>query len=151
MNSDTSRDTQAEIPVNPPGSNVDEAPSLEQLMAVTRDLYAEYTGQVRGIAELAFLELELAISSLQWWVWTLALFSVCSVMTFTFLISAVLIVFTDTTLSPTAAMLLMGGTSATLALLLFYCMKVLARKMVFTTLRKHLTQPQGEEHAETRP
>lgn len=120
-----------------------EARSLEQLIADTRDLYAETTDQFKGIADLAFMELNLAISSFHIWVWTLALFSVASIMTCTFVVAATLIGLTATALSPVAVMLVMGGLSAIATCLLFLYLKVLSRKMTFRTLRHHLTRPTG--------
>ncbi len=149
MDSDTNPYTEPEKLAEPPPAE-DEAQSLEQLLAGSRQLFAQVTGQFKGIGELAFMELELAISSLGWWVLTLALFSVSSVMTFCFVVAAALIVFTETAISPVVAMLIMGGSSAVAACVFFLVLKVLSRQMTFRTLRKHLTQPQGDDHVETR-
>lgn len=126
------------------------AQSLEQLFAGTRELFVQTTGQLRGISELAFMELDLAISSFHWWVWTLVLFSVSSVMTFTLIIAAALLAFTENAISPSAVMLIMGGLSALVASGLFLCLKALSKKMTFNTLRAQLTQPQADDHVKTR-
>lgn len=117
------------------------AQSLAQLLGGTRDLYAETLDHVRGIGDLAFMELDLAMSTLQWWIGTLVLFAVCSIMAGSFVIAATVVVFTGDTFSPGATILLMGGISAAAACALFLCLKILAKKMTFRTLRAHLTRP----------
>lgn len=117
------------------------AQSLAQLLGGTRDLCTETLDHVRGIGDLAFMELDMAMSTLQWWLGTLVLFAVCSIMAGTFVIAATVIVFTETTFSPSATILLMGGLSAAAACVLFLCLKTLAKKMTFRTLRAHLTRP----------
>jgi len=126
------------------------AQSLAQLLGGTHDLFTETLDHVRGIGDLAFMELELAMSTFQWWLGVLVLFVVCSIMAGTFVIAATVIVFTGTTFSPSATILLMGGLSAAAACVLFFCLKSLAKKMTFRTLREHLTRPQDNEHVETR-
>ena len=69
----------------PEESRQTDTQSLEQLLAGTRSLYADTAGQFKGLVELAMMELELAIASAQWWLWTLVMFGVCSVMTGTLL------------------------------------------------------------------
>lgn len=125
------------------------AQSLAQLLAGTRDLCNETLDHARGIRDLAFMELDLAMSTLQWWIATLVLFAVCSIMAGSFVIAATVIVFTETTFSPSATILLMGGLSAAAACALFLCLKTLAKKMTFRTLREHLAQPQDNKHVET--
>lgn len=125
------------------------AQSLTQLLGGARELCAESLDHVRGIGELAFLELDQAISTLQWWIGTLVLFAVCSIMAGTFVIAATVIVFTESTFSPGVTILLMGGLCAAAACVLFLCLKGLARKMTFSTLRDHLTRPQDNHRVET--
>jgi membrane protein implicated in regulation of membrane protease activity len=96
------------------------------------------------------MEFDLAMSTLQWWIATVVLFAVCSIMAGTFLIAATVIVFTQATFSPGATILLMGGLSAAAACVLFFCLKTLAKKMTFRTLRDHLTRPEDNKHVETR-
>lgn len=126
------------------------AQSLAQLLGSTRDLWTESLDHVRGIGDLAFMELDLAISTLQWWIGALVLFAVCSIMAGSFVIAATVIVFTESTFSPSATILLMGGISAAAACALFLCLKTLAKKMTFRTLREHLTRPQVSTNVETR-
>lgn len=116
------------------------AQSLAQLLGGTRDLYADTLNHVRGIGDLAFMELDLAMSTLQWWIGTLVLFAVCCIMAGSFAIAATVIVFTQATFSPSATILLMGGLSAAAAGVLFLCLRSLAKKMTFRTLRAHLTR-----------
>lgn len=126
------------------------AQSLAQLLAGARDLCAGTLDQFRGIGDLAFMELDQAVSTLQWWIGALVLFIVSSIMACTFIVAASVIVFTDSVFSPVATMLLLGGINASVACGLFLCLKTLARKMTFRTLRAHLTRPQDNNHVETR-
>tara|TARA_R110002124_G_scaffold63044_1_gene172272 strand:- start:1062 stop:1508 length:447 start_codon:yes stop_codon:yes gene_type:complete len=126
-----------------------EGQSLEQLLADTRILYADTVGQFRGTAELALMEFELALSSIQWWLWTLALFGVCTVMSGTLLVTATVIAIAETAVSPASIIAVMGVCCALAASVLYLCLKSLSGKMTFNTLRKHLTQAQDEKHGET--
>jgi hypothetical protein len=125
------------------------AQSLAQLLADARELCADTLDQFRGFGDLAFMEFDLAVSTLQWWIAALVLFSVCSIMACTFIIAASVVLFTDTVFSPVATMLLLGGINAAAACGLFLCLKILARKMTFRTLRAQLMQPQDNKHVET--
>jgi hypothetical protein len=123
-------------------------PSLDELTLGARDLYTETTAQIRGIGELAFMELELAIRSLQWGIWTLFMFGACSVMAGTFLLMAIVLVLIQSSVPPAAIMLLCGMFSATAALFLFFGLRSLTKRMTFTNLRGHLTQVRDEGHVE---
>jgi hypothetical protein len=128
----------------------DSMQSLQQLLSGTRELYAETAGQVRNIGELAFMELELAVSSFQWMMLALALFCVTCIMTFTFIVAAALIAIANTAYPPIVMLLVMAGLCIGLACCLFMWLKVLSRKMTFSTLRNHLTRPQVASHVDTR-
>jgi hypothetical protein len=117
-----------------------EQPTLEQLICSTRELYADTAAQFRDVGELAFMELELAIKSLQWGVWAVLLFGASSVMAFSFLVLAMTILLMENTVSPALASLLIGGFCGGTACLLYLWLRSLARKMTFQNLRRHLTQ-----------
>lgn len=124
-----------------------QTPTLEQLIANTREVYATHAAQARGIAELAFMEFDLAVATFHWWLGTLALFGVASIMTCTLLIAATVIVFTESTISPTLMLLVMGSASAGVTFALMLALRFLYQKMTFRTLRQHLTQPGNGAHA----
>ena len=119
-------------------------PSFESLVNSTRELYVDTAAQVRDIGELAFMELELAIRSLQWGIWALLMFGACSVMACTFLMVATVLLLVESTVSPAIVMLLCGGCSAFAAVFLYVCLRFLTKKMSFTHLRSHLTQLKAE-------
>lgn len=125
------------------------AQSLTQLLDDARELCAQTFDHVRGIGELAFVELDQTISTLQWWLGTLVLFAVCSIMAGTFIIAATVVIVTESSISPGATILLMAGLCAATAGVLFLCLKRLAKKMTFSTLRSHLTRPQDRHHVQT--
>ena len=122
------------------------AQSLTQLLEGVRELCGQTVEHVRGIGELAFLELDQTIATLQWWLGTLVLFAVCSIMAGTFVIAATVVAFTESTFSPGATILLMGALCAAAACVLFLCLRGLAKKMTFSTLRSQLTRPQDNPH-----
>ncbi|MCB1705549.1 MAG: hypothetical protein KDI17_11835 [Halioglobus sp.] len=131
----------------PEESRQTDTQSLEQLLAGTRSLYADTAGQFKGLVELAMMELELAIASAQWWLWTLVMFGVCSVMTGTLLITAIVLAIAGDALSPAAVVAVLGVCCALAASVLFLFLKSLSRKMAFKTLRAHLAQQQGNDDA----
>lgn len=128
--------------------DVDE-PTLDQLASSARDLYSESAAQLRDIGELAFMELELALRSLQWGIWTLFMFGACSVMACTFLMMAIVLVLINSSVPPAAVMLVCGVFSATAAFFLFLGLRSLTRRMTFKNLRGHLTQAQEKPYVET--
>lgn len=121
-------------------------PTLDDLSVGVRELYGESTAQLRDIGELAFMELELAIRSLQWGLWALFMFGACSVMTATFLMMTVVLVLVKSSVPPAAAMLVCGVFSATAALFLFLGLRSMTRRMAFRNLRGHMTQMQDAAH-----
>lgn len=123
-------------------------PSLDELLSSARDLYSETTAQIRDIGELAFMELELAIRSLQWGIWTLFMFGACSVMAGTFLMMAIVLVMIKSSVPPAAVMLACGIFSATAAFFLFLGLRSLTKRMTFNNLRGHLTQARDDKHVE---
>jgi hypothetical protein len=124
------------------------AQSLTQLLEGVRELCGQTVEHARGIGELAFLELDQTISTLQWWLGTLVLFAVCSIMAAAFVIAATVVAFTESTFSPGATILLMAALCALAACVLFLCLRGLAKKMTFSTLRSQLTRPQDKQHVE---
>ena len=88
------------------------AQSLTQLLEGVRELCGQTVEHVRGLGELAFVELDQTIATLQWWLGTLVLFAVCSIMAGTFVIAATVVAFTESTFSPGATILLMGALCA---------------------------------------
>ena len=56
-------------------------------------LYEGAKQQVRDVGELAFMELELAVESFKWSLWTMLLFAVASIMTLTLLMVSLLLLF----------------------------------------------------------
>jgi hypothetical protein len=124
-----------------------EKPTLDQLMASIRELYADSTVQLREIGELAFMELELAIRSLQWGVLALLMFGASSIMACTFLMLATVLVLVESKVSPAAVMFFCGGFSAVAACCLYFCLRYLTKKMTFRNLRNHLTRAHDETPA----
>lgn len=124
----------------PPVPRAISTTSLESLVTSTRELYVETSAQVRDIGELAFMELELAIRSLQWGIWALLMFGACSVLACTFLMVATALLLVNSSVSPAVIMLFCGGFSAIAAGFLYLCLRSLTKKMTFTHLRSHLTQ-----------
>ncbi len=125
-----------------------EQPSLQEMAYSARELYSETTAQLRDIGELAFMELEVAIRSLQWGIWTLFMFGACSVMAVSFLMVAIVLVLIESSVPPAAVMLVCAVCSATAAFFLFLGLKSLTKRMTFTNLRGHLTQVRGDAHVE---
>lgn len=124
-------------------------PTLDRLTSSARDLYSESAAQLRDIGELAFMELELAIRSLQWGIWTLLMFGACSVMACTFLMMAIVLVLINSGVPPAAVMLVCAAFSATAAFFLFLGLRSLTTRMTFRNLRGHLTQVREERHADS--
>lgn len=119
---------------------------LDDLVDGARDLYSETAAQIRDIGELAFMELELALRSLQWGIWTLFMFGACSVMAGTFLMMSIVLVMVKSSVPPAAVMLACGVFSATAALFLFLGLRSLTRRMTFQNLRGHLTESRDNSH-----
>jgi hypothetical protein len=124
-------------------------PALDQLVASSRDLYIESTAQLRDIGELAFMELELAIKSLQWGILALLMFGASSIMACMFLMLATVLVLVGSSVSPAAVMLLCGGFSAVAACFLSLGLRSLTTKATFRNLRNHLTRVHDESLPET--
>ncbi len=113
-------------------------------MSSTRELYAETTAQLRDLGELAFMELELAIKSLQWGMLALLMLGASSMLAFTFLMVAAVLTLVNSSVSPAVVMLLCGGFSAIAACFLYLYLRSLTKKMTFSNLRSHLTQTRDE-------
>lgn len=128
---------------NPPTETGDHI-SLDRLVTSTQELYAETTAQFRDIGELAFMELELAVKSLQWGVVALLLLTTCSVLACIFLIAAIVLALANIGVSPALLLLVCGGVSAVASSVLYLFLRSLTKKMTFSNLRNHLFQQRNE-------
>jgi hypothetical protein len=131
-----------------PTQQARENPSLDELVSSAHELYSDTTAQIRGIGELAFMELELAIRSLQWGIWTLFMFGACSVMAGTFLLLAIALLLMESSFPPATVMLVCSVFSATAAAFLLLGLRSLTKRMTFKNLRRHLTQAREANHVE---
>jgi hypothetical protein len=143
MTQQSDQATIAGVPISPALDGMD-TPALEQLLSSTRELYAETTAQFRDIGELAFMELELAIKSLQWGILALLMFGATSIVAFTFLVIAAVLILVNSSFSTAAVLVFCAGFSAIAAGCLYLSLRSLTKKMTFSNLRSHLTRSQDE-------
>ena len=139
-------------PVIPESSPADaEAPhapetaSLETVIAHAVELYSEVKQQLRDVGELAFMELELAVESFKWSLWTMLLFAVASIMTLTLLMVSLLLFFLPQGIPAATVILLCSLGTAIIAAGLFLLLRTLTKRLYFAGLRSHLLDATCDE------
>jgi hypothetical protein len=115
-----------------------EAASLESVIAHAVELYGEAGAQLRDLGELAFMELDLAVSSLKWSLLTMLMLGAASIMTMTLLIVSVILLFLPQGVSAVSIVLLCALGSALTAAGFFLVLRVLTRRLYFSGLRSQL-------------
>lgn len=134
-----------------PPTNKGDSPqpvSLEKLLNYCRELATETTSQFRDVGDLAFMELELAVNTSKWWILAMFMFCTSSILTFTFIVSAAVLLFVDSGLSA-MVLLICAAVNAVVACMLLLAIKSLSKKMVFRNLRQQLTKAKPGSSVET--
>jgi hypothetical protein len=131
-----------------PGSAPEIDASLAAIVSDVRSIWSDTAAQVRGVSELALLELALAADSLQRLLWAVLVLAGLALSTWLFLLGAV------------AAMMMEYGVSAPLALLavavvnilaagaLFAFIRSLTQDLQFRNLRRYLSEQTREQSSE---
>jgi len=134
----------------PPANEGDSPPpvSLEKLLNYCRELATETTSQFRDVGDLAFMELELAVTTSKWWILAMVMFCTSSVLAFTFIVSAAVLLFVESG-SSAMVLLICGAVNAVVACFLLVAIKSLSKKMVFRNLRQQLTKAKPGSNVET--
>lgn len=115
-----------------------EAASLDSVIAHVLELYNEVGQQLRGVGELAFMELELALASLKWSLLTVLMLAAASIMTLTLLIVSVILLFLPQGVSAVSVVLLCTVGCALVAAGFFLVLRVLTKRLYFAGLRSQL-------------
>jgi len=134
----------------PPTNEGDSPPpvSLEKLLNYCRELGTETTSQFRDVGDLALMELELTVTTSKWWILAMVMFCTSSVLAFTFIVSAAVLLFVDSG-SSVMVLLICGAVNAVVACILLVAVKSLSKKMVFRNLRQQLTKVKPASNVET--
>lgn len=132
-------------PADAEAPHVPETASLETVIAHAVALYSEVKQQLRDVGELAFMELELAVESFKWSLWTMLLFAVASIMTLTLLMVSLLLWFLPQGIPAATVILLCSLGTAIIAAGLFLLLRTLTKRLYFAGLRSHLLDASRDE------
>tara|TARA_R110001592_G_scaffold363371_1_gene685522 strand:- start:134553 stop:134990 length:438 start_codon:yes stop_codon:yes gene_type:complete len=132
-------------PVDAEVPRVPETASLETVIAHASELFGEARQQLRDVGELAFMELELAVESFKWSLWTMLLFAVASIMTLTLLMVSLLLLFLPQGIPAATVILLCGLGTAVIAAGLFMLLRTLTKRLYFAGLRSQLLDASRDE------
>tara|TARA_R110001599_G_scaffold65838_2_gene185777 strand:- start:30087 stop:30521 length:435 start_codon:yes stop_codon:yes gene_type:complete len=125
-------------PADLEGTHTPETASLESVIAHATELFGEAKQQLRDVGELAFMELELAVESFKWSLWTMLLFAVASIMTLTLLMVSLLLLFLPQGVPAATVILLCSLGTAVTAAGLFLLLRTLTKRLYFAGLRSQL-------------
>jgi hypothetical protein len=135
---DKPEDDSAVDPTMPP-RDAEGTAAIAQLISEARELLALTSEQYRGVADLAVMEAQLALSSLKWGLCALVMFSASCLLTYTCFLAAGALALLERDVPMAGVLALCGALNAVVAVALFHWLKALAGNLYFTNLRRFLS------------
>lgn len=118
--------------------------SLAAIVADVRHLWDESAAQARGVSELAFLELNLAATSLRRMLWATLVLAGLALTIWGFLLAAVTAALIEHGLSLSVSLLVGAMANAAAAAALMAFIRTLAQDIQFRNLRRYLSKQSHE-------